>query len=525
MINKKAAVICFLLAVPCFAENEFSLRLAPVLQAPAGVGEASLGAGAAAILDWTFLSFAGKFDLGVFFGAGLSRIHARSGDALNLAEVMAGPLLRWQLSNRWSLHAAVGAGFSRGSRGNDKAVSFILPFSAGAQFRIVPFFSLYSDVGFTYRRSDFFKPMSTVDFSFGIKLNITEIIGAKKRIKIENTGQYGVFPVLWSWYEKNPAAEVKLTNNERNAITGVSLSVFTGNYMNRPWTFAEIENLGPGESVTLPVTALFNDSMLDITEDTDVDAVVQVRYRSLGAAREASFPLPLSVFQRSAIGWDDTRRAAAFVSPHDNSARSFARYVAGAFDSQQTFSGAPGNVALAAAVFEALRLYGVSYFVNPAASYAIFSMNGSVPGSAGFPYQTLHYRGGDSPHLSVLYCSILEALDIETAFITVPGHIYAAFEIGDEEWMAHNGNIIELDNRRWLPVEITIPDQGFTRAWLAGAREWLNAGWQAKLYPVHECWKLFPSVTVSAQGIPDMPPREEIVKAAEKELAQTRLFY
>jgi hypothetical protein len=42
----------------------------------------------------------------------------------------------------------------------------------------------------------------------------------------------------------------------------------------------------------------------------------------------------------------------------------------------------------------------------------------------------LYYRGGDCDDLSILYCSLLEVLGLDTAFITVPGHIYAAFDTG-----------------------------------------------------------------------------------------------
>ena len=112
-------------------------------------------------------------------------------------------------------------------------------------------------------------------------------------------------------------------------------------------------------------------------------------------------------------------------------------------------------------------------------------------------------------------------LGIETAFITVPGHIYAAFDVGDDYWLAGNGDIIEIAGRRWLPVEITVPDQGFARAWRIGALQWARYGDEAELLPVREAWVLYPSVTVPGSGgqLLEMPGWGEIIRATQSQLA------
>jgi hypothetical protein len=114
---------------------------------------------------------------------------------------------------------------------------------------------------------------------------------------------------------------------------------------------------------------------------------------------------------------------------------------------------------------------------------------------------------------------MLEALNIESAFITIPGHIYIAFNVGNNTWLKGNADIIELDGKRWLPVEITVPEKGFTQAWRIGAREWRNSGTAAALYPIRECWEVYPSVTVPGSGDrpPEMPSWEDIIKAVNNE--------
>jgi hypothetical protein len=84
----------------------------------------------------------------------------------------------------------------------------------------------------------------------------------------------------------------------------------------------------------------------------------------------------------------------------------------------------------ALALFEALNVYGINYMIDPASTYVEMSENASSLDSLNYPYQTLAYRGGDCDDLSILFCSLLEALNIDTAFITVPGHIYMAFDVG-----------------------------------------------------------------------------------------------
>ena len=149
-----------------------------------------------------------------------------------------------------------------------------------------------------------------------------------------------------------------------------------------------------------------------------------------------------------------------------------------------------------------------------------------------YPYQTLFYRGGDCDDLSILFCSLLETLGIESAFVTVPGHIFIAFDTGANEGQQVNG-AIEYDGRLWLPVEITVPRGGFLNAVEVGSREWVNAAGVNRaagadqsgiraLYPMHESWGSYRSVSVPEAGnrLPEMPDEDEIVRAFEKEMGK-----
>jgi hypothetical protein len=270
------------------------------------------------------------------------------------------------------------------------------------------------------------------------------------------------------------------------------------------------------------------------------------------------------------MSWDDDRRAASFVSARDPAAVLFARYTESIMR-KHLRPEVPPNVQYALALFEALNIYGINYIIDPSSSYISMSEDASALDSLNYPYQTLFYRGGDCDDLSILFCSLLEVLNIDTAFVTVPGHIYMAFDTGirreegggrkEEVGRRSLGEagtaeaalkeqsstllpppfslpslsslLIEHDGKYWMPVEITIPSEGFTQAVRVGAREWhgaavtLEANQTGKaepgmLYPMRDSWKLYPPVSVPGAGerLPSLPAEPALVKAIEDSLAR-----
>jgi len=517
-------------SAPCFAENNVYLRITPSYEATIGLPQFNPGVGAAVSLDWAFWSITRKLSAGVSAGGGVSTLPIESGDSLVLFNGKAGPFVRWRPLDRLSVRGGINAGVYQFSWKDTEYLKFLSSGSLGVEYHLLPFLSLSADGIYTHRVFSEDLPMSSISASIGLTLNLSELINSRNRVRMEKTHQYRVFPVSWAWYENNPVAQVMITNDEPNSITDISLSFFLDSYMGQPWTFAQLPRLASGSNVEVPVTALFNEVMLSLTENVNANGVIQIKYRSLGALKEAVFPIQMPIFHRNTLSWDDDRRAAAFVSPRDGSARIFARYVQNVVDLglPANVSSVPANVRYAAALFEALRLYGISYVVVPTMSFVNMHADESALDNVTYPYETLYYRGGDCTYLSILYCSLLEALNIETAFITIPGHLYMAFEVGDKNWLAGSHDIIEIETdgvlKRWLPVEVTVPEEGFVRAWRIGAREWRNSGEKAEIFPIRECWEVYPSVTISVSidYPPEMPEDTEIIRAAVRELTPLR---
>ncbi len=197
----------------------------------------------------------------------------------------------------------------------------------------------------------------------------------------------------------------------------------------------------------------------------------------------------IRLFDRNAITWDDDRKAAAFVTSKDPVVLKFTKNVAGIVR-ERSKTNVNLNLKIAIGLFESVRLYGISYVIDPKTPYAVFSKDSTSLDFLQFPRQTMVYKAGDCDDLSVLYCALLESVGIETAFITAPGHIFMAFSLGISEEDARKtfsnpDEFIYENEQVWVPVEITLFKEGFLKAWQTGAREWrkYNPGGETGFFP------------------------------------------
>lgn len=344
--------------------------------------------------------------------------------------------------------------------------------------------------------------------------------GAGKTARIDYAdAQLGsIYPVFYKYYDINPIGTIALTNAESAAITDVQVSLLVKSYMDSPKTCASIPRIAKGETIRIPLLALFNQSILTVTEGTKASAEIEVRYHLGQAELTSSYTVSLDILYRNAMTWDDDRKAASFVTAKDPDVLTLAKEAAGSVREVDP-NGYILQFRQALALFEDLSVCGLNYVVDPSSSYATHSADSASLDYIQFPGQTLTYHAGDCDDLSVLYCALLESVGIETAFITVPGHIYAAFYPGVDvqqasRYFSNADDYIVSQGRLWIPVEITMIHDGFLKAWQEGAREWREAvrKEQAALLPVHEAWKTY-QPTASSDDIRIIPPDRAKVMA------------
>ena len=360
--------------------------------------------------------------------------------------------------------------------------------------------------------------LADVGVAPGISINVSKMLRNETLLSMKVKEMKPIFPVLYSWYEKNPFATVTIKNEEECGITNVTVSFYQGQYMGQPQLCASYKRIEKKESFDVDLVAFFNEQMLELIEKIDTQGSVIVEYRVLGQKKRKTFPITLGVYGRNSMSWDDDRRAAVFVSSKDPAAMLFSRHVMSSVRNNLR-SGVPLNIQYAMGIFEAMDEFGINYVIDPNSSYSDNVGSTSID-FLQFPYQTLMYRGGDCDDLSILTCSLFESVGVHTAFITIPGHIFIAFDSGVKQkdaWKYFNSTdeYIISDGEIWVPLEITLSDEGYTKAWRVGAREWHVAARtnEAQLYKMRDSWELYKPVGVSGAHAKFLLPEKKQVLA------------
>ncbi len=346
-----------------------------------------------------------------------------------------------------------------------------------------------------------------------------------KYLEIKDIEFDNIFPVLFKYYDEHPIGRAVLRNWEDTPITNIKVSLLIKRYMDSPKECKAPYELKGGEEKEIELYALFTDKVLEITEGTKVACEIILNYTYNGKLYESREVETVRLFDRNATMWDDNRKAAAFVTARDPAVLKFSKNIAGAIKEKGS-KAVNQNLRMAMAIHEALSLYKMSYVIDPITPYKEFSKKKMIVDFLQFPKQTLDYRAGDCDDLSILYSAMLESVGIETAFITIPGHIFLAFSLDMSPEEARKSflradELIFRDKNTWIPVEATAIDGGFLNAWQLGAKQWREAVAREKagFDPMHDSWKVYEPVGLPGEGVRvDFPSRDSLVKGYLEEV-------
>ncbi len=475
----------------------------------------SMGFGVGSALDYSLTPWLAPFVRGQFVSIPYS-----GGDSLQATEGDLGLGFTLRPTDRLSLRLDAMGGLAQLNSSAESGAAYAAGGRLDLGYRLSPAFTISASGGYTGYFGTQAQILSAFEAGIYASYDLSAVGGLKSRLTVEDVKLDAVFPSLYAYYDDNPFGTIKVVNREDAAIRDVKVSFNAGRYMDQPKVCAQVDRLQKGGSVTVPITALFTDSVLDITQNIDAKGEIVVEYSYLGSDRVVRTPIDFQMHHRNAITWSDDRRAAAFVSPTNPAAMWFSKFASGIVrDRLRGDINKPLQYAIG--MFEAERLYGLNYVVVPANDYSVKHGLKDYIDSVQFPHQTLSNRGGDCSDLAILFATLMQSVGIEAAFITIPGHIFAAFDTGLDEAKAREsfydpGLLIIRNGEAWIPVEITMVNDGFIKAWRVAAKEWADneRSGVAAFYRLPDCWKVYPSA-----AFPNVNPRFNLPDEAETAMA------
>ncbi len=328
---------------------------------------------------------------------------------------------------------------------------------------------------------------------------------------IDNLELDDAFPVFYKYYDGYPIGRARIVNNGTLPIEKLSCDLFIEEYMDNPKPGVIPSELAVNRDGLLELFALFNKKVLEVSEAETLSVRININYSTGLKDFSGTIIQSIRLNDRNAITWDDDRKVAAFVTPKDPVVLKYAKRVV-AMVNDNTGNSLNKNLLLAMRIFEAMQISGLVYVIDPSTPYLEYSKTGNAVDFLQFPRHTLEYRAGDCDDLSILFNSLLESIGIKTAFITVPGHIFTAFNLKIPQdqasrYFSHPDQLIFIDGQSWLPVETTALDHGFLKAWEKGAGLFnrYNSIGEANVFTTGDAWSVFEPVGIGGQADVTLP--------------------
>jgi DNA-binding beta-propeller fold protein YncE/tetratricopeptide (TPR) repeat protein len=285
-------------------------------------------------------------------------------------------------------------------------------------------------------------------------------------VEISSVTLGNIFAANYKWYLKNPVGKVTVTNNVNVPFQNVKVTFKLKDYMDFGFD-TEIKRLEPKQTADIPLIATLNNRVLEVTEDTPIQAEFSLNYYENGEARTVSLTKPLRLYSRNAITWDDARKIANFITYKDEPIKNFKAAVTADFKNRRAAALNP-NVLKALKIWNALGVYGVKFAANPSNPFETAHDDPNFPVDyTQYPRETLKRRTGQCSDLTSLYAALLEDSEVRVALLDYPGHITLMLDTEADD-AAEAGLpadlLVEHDGSMWLPVEVTYVGKPFYEA-------------------------------------------------------------
>ncbi|MBW2699944.1 MAG: HEAT repeat domain-containing protein [Deltaproteobacteria bacterium] len=296
-------------------------------------------------------------------------------------------------------------------------------------------------------------------------------------VKIHNGDFQRIFPSQTERYKKVGLGKVEV-ENRTNLPLEMDLQLDIEGLTEPTRTRVK---LAAGEKRWFSVNASLLDKALSNTGQRTVQALVTAEFLHNDVKRTAKQSFPVVLLEGKAFEWDKPERIGAFINGQDPMVAQFAAALFREFSAKHADLAKPSHPLhrhlLALYAFNALNDLGIRY--KPDSKRPFASVKKGALDTVNFPAQTLARKVGDCDDLTVLYSSVLEALNVPTAVVPVSGHVFMMYNTGV---LAENRASFPVELKKtvihqdelWVPVETTMlgKAKGFAQAWSKGAENY-----------------------------------------------------
>ncbi|MBI4346098.1 MAG: tetratricopeptide repeat protein [Elusimicrobia bacterium] len=341
-----------------------------------------------------------------------------------------------------------------------------------------------------------------------------------------------MLPANYKWYLKNAVGKAVVVNNVNVPFQNVKLGFKLKDFMDFA-TEKVIEKLEPQGKVEVPLMATLNNKILDITEETPIQAEITVTYFEGGKPHNVSIAKPLRIYARNAMIWDNPDRVNAFITTNDPIVKDFQTKVRGEAPPPSTQA-----ASIHPKVLEALRLWtaageaGIKFQAAANNPFETVSEDPTFPVDyTQFPRDTIRTKAGECDDVATLFASLFSGANITTALLDYPGHIALMFDTGESDANAAGlpeSDLVQYDGRWWVPLEPTLIGADFAdshRHAITAYREMEKSG-RARVIDPAKAVEQFQPVTMPAPdwtpGVPEAAALAKKVESAAKGYAERR---
>lgn len=329
----------------------------------------------------------------------------------------------------------------------------------------------------------------------GAVLEAATKVQTKPPIEIHVVDIDNVFSNSYKIYENEGIGRVKLVNNTKNRIQSLKLTFGIKEFMDYP-SEIDIQELKPLESREAAIKAVFNNKILEVTEDTPVQAEIGITYYENQNVKKFLKNQTINIYEKHKMMWDVRQRFATFITPKDAVVLDFTRSIV------TQYGGSQDPILYAAVIYDSLGVLGLTYMQDPSNPYQVTAGKTDFVDYLQYPRETLNRKSGDCDDLVGVYSSALESIGIRTKVVEVPGHMLMMFSTAIEaeaDADTMGGMMIVHDGQLWIPVETTLVGSSFMKAWEAGSKAYYE--WEGKgltTLDIREAWGRFKPASLPA---------------------------